>query len=133
MTTSFFKDADGVIVTFDLTNHDTFLNVRDWIASVFKYKDRSIPMVLVGNKLDLCDSNSSENARQVETENAEELAASYDMAYFETSAKADLNVGELMQHIFKITYTYKKKNTVVELPEDKKSFRLQETRHSEVG
>ena len=68
MTTSFFKDADGVIVTFDLTNHDTFLNVRDWIASVFKYKDRSIPMVLVGNKLDLCDSNSSENARQVESD-----------------------------------------------------------------
>ena len=90
-------------------------------------------MVLVGNKLDLCDSNSSENARQVESDAGQELAASYDMAYFETSAKADLNVGELMQHIFKITYDYKKKNTVIEQPEDKKSFRLQETRHSEVG
>ena len=122
-----------MIVTFDLANHGTFLSVRDWIASVFKYKDQSIPMVLVGNKLDLCDSDSSENARQVETEAAEELAASYDMTYFETSAKADLNVNELVKHIFRITYTYKKKNTVNELPEDKKPFRLQETRHSEAG
>ena len=132
LTTSFFKDADGVIVTFDLTNHETFLNVRDWIASVFKYKDRSIPLVLVGNKLDLCDPDSADNARQVETESAQELATSYNMAYFETSAKADLNVGDLMQHIFKITYNYKKKNTVTE-PEDKKSFTLEKARHSEVG
>jgi hypothetical protein len=43
------------------------------------------------------------------------------MAYYETSAKADLNVYDLMQHIFKITYEYKKKNTV---PEEKTSFTL---------
>ena len=112
LTTSFFKDADGVIITFDLTNHETFLNVRDWIASVFKYKDKSIPMVLVGNKLDLCDPERPDNDRQVEHDAANELAQSYEMSYFETSAKADLNVGDLMQHIFKITYDYKKKNTV---------------------
>ena len=84
------------------------MNVRDWIASVFKYKDRSIPLVLVGNKLDLC--GEEDNQRQVESEAATELAESYQMAYFETSAKADIGVGDLMQHIFKITYAYKKKN-----------------------
>ena len=68
LTTSFFKDADGVIVTFDLTKYETLLNVRDWIASVYKYKDRSIPMVLVGNKLDLCDPDNADNDRQVEIE-----------------------------------------------------------------
>ena len=57
LTNSFFKDADGVIVTFDLTAHESFLNVRDWISSVYKYKDKSLPMVLVGNKLDLCEEN----------------------------------------------------------------------------
>ena len=57
LTNSFFKDADGVIVTFDLTAHESFLNVRDWISSVYKYKDKSLPMVLVGNKLDLTEVN----------------------------------------------------------------------------
>ena len=70
LTNSFFKDADGVIVTFDLTDRETFLNVRDWIASVYKYKDRALPLVLVGNKLDMCDANSSDNARQVDADSA---------------------------------------------------------------
>ena len=60
LTNSFFKDADGVIIAFDLTSHETFLNVRDWISSVYKYKDKSLPMVLVGNKLDLTQQ-SEEN------------------------------------------------------------------------
>ena len=93
-----------MIVTFDLTNHETFLNVRDWIASVFKYKDRSIPLVLVGNKLDLCDPDSADNARQVEAESAQELATSYNMAYFETSAKEDIGVKEMMEYIMEQTY-----------------------------
>ena len=53
LTNSFFRDADGVIVTFDLTSQDTFLSVSDWIQSVVKIKTASLPMVLVGNKVDL--------------------------------------------------------------------------------
>ena len=55
LTNSFFKDADGVIITFDLCNETSFRNVKDWINSVKKYTDESLPMVLVGNKLDLAD------------------------------------------------------------------------------
>ena len=32
LTMSFFRDADGVIVCFDLTKYDTFRNVRDWVS-----------------------------------------------------------------------------------------------------
>ena len=107
LTNSFFKDADGVIVTFDLTQQDTFLNSRDWINSVFKYKDKGIPMVLVGNKIDLADQ---EGQRAVDMSQGTDLATQYDMKYVETSAKADIGVSDLMDHIFKITYAYKKAN-----------------------
>ena len=60
LTNSFFKDADGVIITFDMTQSETFVNSRDWITSVFKYKAKDLPMVLVGNKVDLADSGESE-------------------------------------------------------------------------
>ena len=53
LTNSFFRDADGVIVVFDLSQSETFRNVNDWIQSIFKYKDKSLPIVLVGNKVDL--------------------------------------------------------------------------------
>ena len=44
-----------MIITFDLCNETSFRNVKDWINSVKKYTDESLPMVLVGNKLDLAD------------------------------------------------------------------------------
>ena len=43
---------------FDLTQRETFLNVRDWHASLRKYKDTTqFPVIIVGNKLDLCDGD----------------------------------------------------------------------------
>ena len=54
------------------------------------------------------------------------------MAYFETSAKADIGVSDLMDHICKITYVNKKKNMPAEAPKDP-AFSLDRVRHSEVG
>ena len=36
------------------------------------------------------------------------MADRYQIQYFETSAKADIGVQELMRHIFEVTYKYKK-------------------------
>ena len=54
------------------------------------------------------------------------------MSYFETSAKSDVGVTELMTHICKITYTNKKKNMPAEDPQNA-PFPLDRVRHSEVG
>ena len=83
-----------MIVTFDLTRHESFINVRDWINSVFKYKNQTLPLVLAGNKLDLCEnSESGQNERQVPSEAAKELAKDFNgMKYIETSAKTDEGV-----------------------------------------
>ena len=68
MTSSFFKDADGAIIVFDLINYESFLNVKDWINSFYKMKGKDLPMTVVGNKLDLCspvpDQNEDPNAAQ---------------------------------------------------------------------
>ena len=45
-----------MVLNFDLVDQTSFLDMRDWINEVrSKGKgNKEIPMVLVGNKLDLC-------------------------------------------------------------------------------
>lgn len=35
LTTAFFRDAMGFLLLFDLTNEQSFLNVRNWISRLF--------------------------------------------------------------------------------------------------
>ena len=93
ITYSFYKQANGVIVTFDVTNQLSFTNVKTWLESIYQHADPSITKVLVGNKIDL------EDDRKVSTEEAEKLAEQHKMMYFETSAKLNKNIDELMQHL----------------------------------
>ena len=55
MTYQFYKNADAIIIAFDLTNQGSFMNVTTWLQSIFKHKSEDIPKVLCGNKLDLHD------------------------------------------------------------------------------
>ena len=128
LTANYFKNADGVIVAFDLTNYDSFLNVRDWIRCVHKHKELSFPIVLIGNKYDLCDLEQSATSylnRQVEHDAASELSACYNISYFETSAKSDKNITETMQHIFEKSHEYK-----MQFQLNRRSFGLIRDRHT---
>lgn len=64
ITYSFYKQANGVIVTFDVTNSLSFTNVKTWLESIYQHADPNIVKVLVGNKIDLDDD------RKVTTEEA---------------------------------------------------------------
>ena len=46
--------------------------------------------------------------RQVTHREAQELAQTFGMQYFDTSAKTDKNVTEMMNHLCELTYTKKK-------------------------
>ena len=55
ITYSFYKQANGVIITFDVTSRQTFSNVKNWLESIYQHADPSIVKALVGNKIDLKD------------------------------------------------------------------------------
>ncbi|XP_068577140.1 ras-related protein Rab-27B-like [Cebidichthys violaceus] len=81
LTTAFFRDAMGFLLMFDLTNQQSFLNVRNWMSQLQAnaYCD-SPDVVLVGTKADLRD------VRDVHARQARDLADRYGIPYFETSA-----------------------------------------------
>ena len=98
ITYSFYKQANGVIVTFDITNQLSFTNVKTWLESIYMHADPNIAKVLVGNKIDL------EDERKVSTEEAQRLAEQHKMKYFETSAKLNKNIDELMADLMNDVY-----------------------------
>ena len=72
LTTAFFRDAMGFLLLFDLTNEQSFINIRNWISQLQTHAYCENPdIVLCGNKADL------EDIRVVTDERAKEMAEKY--------------------------------------------------------
>jgi Ras-related protein Rab-1A len=88
ITSSYYKGAHGIIVTYDITDRESFSAIENWMSEVEKHASDNISRILVGNKCDMTD------ARQVSTDEGKELAEHYNVRFLETSAKDCKNVEE---------------------------------------
>ena len=52
ITKTYYKGAHGVLLTFDLTNLDTFNQIEAWIKQLNENAQKDICKILVGNKVD---------------------------------------------------------------------------------
>ena len=86
ITSSYYRGAHGIIVVFDVTDQESFNNVKQWLHEIDRYACANVKKLLVGNKCDLASK------RAVPTEQAAEFAESLGVEYLETSAKSALNV-----------------------------------------
>ena len=92
ITSSYYKGAHGIIVTYDITDRDSFNAIHTWMSEVEKYTPQGdITRILVGNKSDL------ENKRAVSFEEGQEMANHYSVRFLETSAKECKNVDQAFQ------------------------------------
>lgn len=86
ITSAYYRGAHGIMIVYDITNKDTFENVKMWIQEIERYTP-TVPMkLLVGNKNDLVDK------RVVSYETAKEYADNLDISFIEASAKDGKNV-----------------------------------------
>ncbi|XP_033724965.1 ras-related protein Rab-13-like [Pecten maximus] len=82
-----YKDADGVIILYDVTSEKSFNALDDWIIAAQENNCREV--VLVGNKLDLC----KDSKKQEEVTNELKLIADrHNLRHYLVSAKTNLNV-----------------------------------------
>ena len=84
---SLFQKVQGIILMYDITQIKTFNNLEKWMAKI-KEIASGIPLILIGNKIDL------ENERKVSKEKGEEFANKYKILFFESSGKNGVNVEE---------------------------------------
>ena len=85
---NFIKNADGIILMYDITSQTSFDSISEWMDNIRKHKDEGFPIVLVGNKYDL------EEDRVISKEEGEELAKKYGLPFYETSSKDNINIEE---------------------------------------
>ena len=96
LTSTYYKGAHGVVFVFDVTDPNSFENIEGWVHDVKEHAGSDLHMILLGNKCDL------EDERKVSKEEAKEYAKSKKMAYYDTSAKNDENIGKSFKALSKI-------------------------------
>jgi len=92
---SFFKDvretyckgANGAIIVFDLTRQETFMNLHEWLQTLWKTAGK-LPLAICANKFDL------RSIRTISRERALDIVRFSSAEYFETSAKTGENVAK---------------------------------------
>ena len=94
ITKTYYKGAHGIILTYDVTDQNSFKNIRNWIKQIEANAQTNVRKVLVGNKCDKPD-------RVVSEEEGKKLADDFGMHFFETSAKTNQNVSEVFTFLTK--------------------------------
>ena len=93
LSSKYYKNADGVLIFFDVTKRESFKNVDIWFNEVKQNaKLAQIPVYLIGNKIDLPD-------RQISQEEANNRCKTLGMKYFEISCKINMNICEVINRM----------------------------------
>ncbi|KAF9650880.1 ras-domain-containing protein [Thelephora ganbajun] len=89
ITAAYYRGAHGIVVVYDVTDSESFENVRMWLKEIERYAADYVEKLLIGNKSDLVAK------KVVEYSIAKEFADSLNIPFLETSAKDSTNVDEM--------------------------------------
>ena len=99
VTRQYYKNAEGVMLIYDVTSQKSFSMIEEWFKSIIENKRKGAEVILIGNKKDMVN-------RVISAEQGESLAKKFEIKYYETSALSGENVDqafeELAENILKI-------------------------------
>ena len=94
IASAYYKNAQGIIITYDVTREQTFKNVNSWYNELREQGEPDVEIILIGNKIDL------ESERKVTSDQGAQLAKEKGMFFMEVSAKT--NQEDCVENAFKI-------------------------------
>ncbi len=98
ITTAYYRGVNGILLIYDVTNRESFDNIKLWINSIGLYAPSDVFIVLIGNK-------SDSTKRNVKIEEGIALANELKIPFLETSAKDNINIDNAFQLLIdKLTY-----------------------------
>lgn len=110
----YYRNAQSALVVYDVTKASSLVKAKHWVAELQRQASPGIVIALVGNKLDLCEDDGTddvdqegesaegheeESVRKVSTAEAKAYADEEGLLFFETSAKSGHNVSEVFTAI----------------------------------
>ena len=103
ITKIFYRGAHAVLLTYDLTSMDSFMNLTHWFQEIKNQSEANALIFLVANKVDM------EKNREVSTSKGEQFAREKGLhGFFETSAKTGQGVEDTFMSaarmLFKMHY-----------------------------
>lgn len=103
ITRSYYRASAGVILVYDITVRESFINIISWLNEIKNHNINNDPIItLIGNKIDLNKN------RKVSTQEGRTLAQLYNLLFFEISIKENLNIDYIFSDI-----THKIYNNIV--------------------
>lgn len=94
ITKNYYKGANGIILIYDVTNMQTYENVKNWISQIKEEASPNVIIYLVGNKIDVPDEQ-----RLIKAEDGQKIADEFNLPFKEASAKDGTNVNEIFQEL----------------------------------
>ena len=88
---AYYRGVNIIFLVYDVTNLNSFKNIKKWMKDIEDFKKEKVYIVLVGNKCDSLD-------RVIAEEEGIKLAKEHNIDFLETSAKNDKNIFELLYH-----------------------------------
>jgi len=89
ITSSFYRAAQGIVVVYDITDKESYVNLPGWVGEIEKYGSTNVAKMIMGNKKDL-----PEGQRTTSRDEAAEYAKSVNLPYYEVSAKTGEGIDE---------------------------------------
>ncbi len=105
ITSSYYRGAHGIMIVYDVTDPESFENVKQWITEINRYSSESVNKLLIGNKID--------RPRIVSTQSGQDFANLLGIEFVETSAKDTTNID---QAFYKLSSNIKQRMRLTPLP-----------------
>lgn len=108
ITNCYFRGSHGCVAVYDITNRETFNNVRTWVQDYREHNsiESGQNIVLIGNKKD-------SGERVVSFEEGQDLADNFEAEFLECSAKSGDGVSQLFETIARVIVTKMKHELLV--------------------
>jgi Ras-related protein Rab-1A len=118
LTKNYFRGCYAALFIYDVTNKNSFDNIKNWLELYNEISDKNSEKILIGNKIDLKNI-------AVQAEVAKEFAKNNHLKFFEISVKEKQNINSIFVDIVHSleNNNNKKKKETQKKPSDKSSHK----------
>ncbi len=100
ITHNYYRGAQGILLVYDVTNRESFNNIRKWINDIESYADPQVKIILIGNK-------SDHKHRSVSQEEGQELAQDLSIPFIEVSSQSGNNIDQAFEIMIETLFSHK--------------------------